>query len=583
MGSVKRLLHVRCFSKKQHLDLVCVYQHALPFEAGALKTTLAKRKQLWNKLDSLLQSFPVRSSVVVAGDFNSNLCSSGSCIGHSVLHNAAKSTVVEERRWLSGLLASHQLTALNSWSRKLPTYWHPSGSSQIDWILVRSSLADSCAKKCTPSDAPVAGWRSAGHKVLKASIPLNWMPWRISGSRTEKALVSSRNEAPDASPLQKVIQEVSGSEVPARQIPARPGFVGVDGEILQFWQVRKLLSQHRIASLRDVFVRMRLVLKLQRRRRELQAAVRARKRQQLLETLQLAENASKTGDSRTLYQCVRWLAPRNIRRTIRLRDEQGLLLHPKDECKLLADYAGDLFRARRGTDIPQLQLSPLDPSIFSPALWVSAIGSLRVGKAVWATLRTAVERLFASGCCEVESSCHRCLVLLRSQSPYRMVDCSAGLAGEGGENTFQASEPALHWPHVCGQQGVLDCTSLRTGAVEQAMYDHPQYAYRKGASAADALMRAAGHCSTVRLLLQRHRHDQTSRLLGEAAIPCAGGLMCGLDLQKAFDALPHSELHDAMIDAGVPEPLAATINYAGSCPNSVRNQAWRDRTGGLYV
>ena len=215
-----RLLHVRCFSKKQHLDLVCIYQHALPFEAGALKTTLAKRKQLWNKLDSLLQSFPVRSSVVVAGDFNSNLCSSGSCIGHSVLHNAAKSTVVEERQWLSGLLASHQLTALNSWSRKLPTYWHPSGSSQIDWILVRSSLADSHAKKCTPSDAPVAGWRSAGHKILKASIPLNWMPWKISGSRTEKTLFSSRHEVPDASQLQRVIQEVSGSEVPAHACAA---------------------------------------------------------------------------------------------------------------------------------------------------------------------------------------------------------------------------------------------------------------------------------------------------------------------------------------------------------------------------
>ncbi|CAE7359427.1 unnamed protein product [Symbiodinium microadriaticum] len=438
-----RLLHVRCFSKKQHLDLVCVYQHALPFDAGALKMTLAKRKQLWNKLDSLLQSFPVRSSVVVAGDFNSNLCSSGSSIGHSVLHNAAKSTVVEERQWLSGLLASHQLTALNSWSRKLPTYWHPSGSSQIDWILVRSSLADSRAKKCTPSDAPVAGWRSAGHKVLKASIPLNWMPWKISGSRTEKALFSSRHEAPDASPLQRVIQEVSGSEVPARQIPARPGFVGVDGEVLQFWQVRKLLSQHRIASLRDVFVRM-------------------------------------------------------------LRDEQGLLLHPKDECKLLADYAEV---AEKLSQVAIDALCCSDPKV--PIEW-STVQLAWLAKAGKTPSRP--QNLRSIGLMSVDSKAF--LIVLRSAlAPY----------------------------------------------VEQAMHDHPQYAYRKGASTADALMRAAGHCSTVRLLLQRHRHDQTSRLLGEAVVPCVGGLMCGLDLQKAFDALPHSELHDAMIEAGVPEPLAATI------------------------
>ena len=95
--------------------------------------------------------------------------------------------------------------------------------------------------------------------------------------------------------------------------------------------------------------------------------------------------------------------------------------------------------------------------------------------------------------------------------------------------------------------------------VEAVMHDQPQYAYRKGASTSDALMRAAGHCSTVRMLLQRHRNDQTSKLLGDASIPCAGGLMCGLDLQKAFDALPHSELYAAMIDAGVPDSLAATI------------------------
>ena len=69
------------------------------------------------------------------------------------------------------------------------------------------------------------------------------------------------------------------------------------------------------------------------------------------------------------------------------------------------------------------------------------------------------------------------------------------------------------------------------------MRQHPQYAYRKGASTADALMRAAGHCSSVRKLLQRHRSDHTAKILGDANIPLVGGLMCGIDLQKAFDAV----------------------------------------------
>ena len=127
-----RLLHARCFSKDQHMDFVCLYQHALPFESDALTTTMGKRKQLWNKLDAPLRSMPVRSSVVIAGDFNSNLNTVVPCIGYGVAHNKAKAEVVEERKWLSGMLASHQMTALNSWSKKLCTYTHPSGRSQID-------------------------------------------------------------------------------------------------------------------------------------------------------------------------------------------------------------------------------------------------------------------------------------------------------------------------------------------------------------------------------------------------------------------------------------------------------------------
>ena len=166
-----RLLHARCFSQDQHLDFICLYQHALPF--------MMKRKQLWNKVDGLLRSLPLRSSVALAGDFNSNLCTSAPCIGHSVLHNKVKPAVAEERRWLTGMLVSHQLAALNSWSRRLHTYSHPSGVSQIDWILVRAPIADSIARQCAPQEAPIAGWRSSGHPILQASIPLLWRPWKL--------------------------------------------------------------------------------------------------------------------------------------------------------------------------------------------------------------------------------------------------------------------------------------------------------------------------------------------------------------------------------------------------------------------
>ena len=63
--------------------------------------------------------------MVLSGDVNSNLCTSAPCIGHSVLHNKAKPVVVEERQWLTSMLVSHQMTALNSWSHRSCTYSHP--------------------------------------------------------------------------------------------------------------------------------------------------------------------------------------------------------------------------------------------------------------------------------------------------------------------------------------------------------------------------------------------------------------------------------------------------------------------------
>ena len=557
-----RMLHVRCFAQDQHLDFIGLYQHVLPFDSKELEKALVKRRQLWGKLDSLLQSFPLRSSVVVAGDFNSNLCSNGSCIGHSVLHNSAKKSVIEERLWLSGMLASHQLAALNSWSRKLPTYVHPSGSSQIDWILVRTALADRQAKQCVPKEAPLAGWRSSGHKMLQATVPLRWRPWKAAQQRERRSTHSSAAASGHNPQLQEVVQHVRDHVVPARQGVVRPGFVGADGEILRFWEARRLLATQSTRSMRDIFARMRLVLQLQRRRREMQAAIRFHKRKQLLDTLSLAEHSSRIGDSRSLYQCVRWLAPRGTRSTIRLRDAEGRLMHPKQECRMLAEYATELFQAKRVLDVPDIQLQPLDPAVFHPDQWFCAISSLRIGKAVPIGMPTVQQwkDCNASAASELSQIAIQSLCCDKPSIPQEWADVQLAWLAKAGKTPSR--------PQNLRSIGLMsvDCKAfliVLRGAIapyiEDTMRQHPQYAYRKGASTSDALMRAAGHCSSVRKLLQRHRSDHTAKILGEATVPLVGGLMCGIDLQKAFDALPHSEIHSGLLDAGVPDALAAAV------------------------
>ena len=59
-----RLLQVRCQLHKQQLDIICFYQHAYLNQAGQTDAIMLKRRQLWNSLESLLASLPVRSALM---------------------------------------------------------------------------------------------------------------------------------------------------------------------------------------------------------------------------------------------------------------------------------------------------------------------------------------------------------------------------------------------------------------------------------------------------------------------------------------------------------------------------------------
>ena len=95
--------------------------------------------------------------------------------------------------------------------------------------------------------------------------------------------------------------------------------------------------------------------------------------------------------------------------------------------------------------------------------------------------------------------------------------------------------------------------------VSQAVVDCAQYAYRPQAGTADALLRASHHCQEVRALVAAHQQDYTAKILGQTVPDLSGGLMCNLDLAKAFDAVSHLELYESMIEVGVPDSLARLI------------------------
>ena len=83
-----------------------------------------------------------------------------------------------------------------------------------------------------------------------------------------------------------------------------------------------------------VFRYFRVRLQNLKAHRELQKALRQRRRQRALTMLSQAEEAAKQHDARRLYGIVRLLCP-NKTRQIRLRDAEGNLMNGESECKAL--------------------------------------------------------------------------------------------------------------------------------------------------------------------------------------------------------------------------------------------------------
>ena len=432
-----RLLHVRCFAEKQHLDLICFYQHALPFGVEQQKEVMTKRQNVWKKLDALLGSQPTKSSVMLAGDFNCVLPAMAPCIGVGIHNGPSAAHLVEERSKVASILRKHDLCVLNSWGRKHWTYTHPRGQSQIDYIAVRRCLADGKAKQATVQRTPLAGWRSSGHMPVQADIKLDWRPWKNSRAKPVLApIVAKQAQNPD---LHSLKQELLARRNPVAP-PQRPALANVDGPVKTFWRCHAELARAKAQAPPSrltfalIFERLRLHSRMQAAHKALKRASRARKRQQQLDILQIAEHAARCGNSKELFQCVRWLAPRQHKQSIRLRDKHGNLMSPGQECAELAEHAEALFR---GVPFQQSPQEPLPEEMFSQERWANALRKIQANKAVpvaeppgLSPLEGGLGRHGASTVWHFEGQS----LLSVASSPSRMVNGSVSVAPQADEN-----------------------------------------------------------------------------------------------------------------------------------------------------
>ena len=383
-----RLLHVRFVFQRQQFDVISIYQHAMTFSDGEVrKETMQKRKKLWRALDKLLAELPLRSSIVLMGDFNTSLSPMPKVVGYGVKLGSKGSEILEDRGILLELLGRAGLCVLNSWGPIQTTYEHPKGSSQIDFICVRQAVADGKSKQSGPRPAPIAAWRSSGHKVVVADIPVNWKPWAQKPCyRPQRQLQPHvphpMEVATEPNPTLSRITLSLCKHCPRRESRvSKPELRDLGVEIQHLWSQRKgaVKTSALCVSVADCFGALKQNVGVMKAHRALRKAARDRKRDQILSLLQGAEDAAKAKDSRRLFQYVRLLSRKISSKKIHLRGAKGELLEPSQECTLLASYARELFK---GNKFASFELAPLPEEWFSPDAWVRAFAKLKSHKAV---------------------------------------------------------------------------------------------------------------------------------------------------------------------------------------------------------
>ena len=201
-----RLMQLRCTIRGQQLDVINIYQHGWSTHtAEQNKELVGKRRSLWLGLDKLLSTLgrlPWRSSLLMAGDFNSVLETRTGVSGYGIFSGGQQPEVVKDR------------------------------SMPMD-VLARSQIADARARDCQPQKSFLAGWRSAGHLTLRARIPLFWKPWKGK---------TSPNQAPETLPEtleQAQSPRQGGADTPAK-VPI-PGHIQVGAEVTAYWRHRQRL------------------------------------------------------------------------------------------------------------------------------------------------------------------------------------------------------------------------------------------------------------------------------------------------------------------------------------------------------
>ena len=218
-----RLIHLR-LELNPSIDVLDLYQHLFSTTAKhrgqeGLQHAQALRSKVWTKVHQSLSSFPSRNSVLLLGDFNTDLFPDPPHVGPGVRTRLSKQP--PDQHEFQQLLTTFSLCALNCWRRagtQAQTFLPATGQrgTQIDFILTRLPQADGQARTCAPTWLPFVEDTGMRHLPLIGSIPAPSLPKPHSKTSRQISLSSVRQTLrthPDL-PLSTLRRQLYSYETP---------------------------------------------------------------------------------------------------------------------------------------------------------------------------------------------------------------------------------------------------------------------------------------------------------------------------------------------------------------------------------
>ena len=352
-----RIQHVRIPSSKDtSFDMINVYQYTRK------QSHMSGRASVWNTLGSLIERLPVRNGLLIMGDFNTDLRSRQPWVGPAI------QTVHHTRKHLNDefgdFLETYDLCAANSWAKNCsPTSIGIQGQACIDAAIMRRQAMTAQVRLCKVlRDFPLGrdrgqlSWHNPLHLIVprwsrpessprKGATPkldsdkmhssclLRDEIWHDCASDLSQALEVLSPENPAS--LNQVLMDVClrhyGMQRSTPQASSHK-------DALRRWDLWRMLQALPGAGIRAIIKRWHIYCRFRCLSRVAKQHAKQRRAKRLEEIFQSALHASKGHNLRLLYQSIRKLSPKKLKRRLMLRSEDGSLLNPSQEIVLLDKY-----------------------------------------------------------------------------------------------------------------------------------------------------------------------------------------------------------------------------------------------------